>query len=52
MSGRAYSAGGIRTTVAATRAASDEALEANLTRYLREALRQGRPPSRPSPVTA
>ena len=41
MSGRAYSAGGIRTTVAATRAASDEDLEANLTRYLAEALRQG-----------
>ncbi|WP_326650343.1 MULTISPECIES: imidazolonepropionase [unclassified Streptomyces] len=41
MSGRAYSAGGIRTTVAATRAAGDEALEANLTHYLREALRQG-----------
>ncbi|WP_406401851.1 imidazolonepropionase [Streptomyces sp. NBC_00879] len=41
MSGRAYSAGGIRTTVAATRAATDEALEANLTRYLDEALRQG-----------
>ncbi|MEJ8635442.1 MULTISPECIES: imidazolonepropionase [Streptomyces] len=41
MSGRAYSAGGIRTTVAATRAASDAALEANLTRYLDEALRQG-----------
>ncbi|MEU9773597.1 imidazolonepropionase [Streptomyces sp. NPDC047968] len=41
MSGRPYSAGGIRTTVAATRAASDEELEANLTRYLGEALRQG-----------
>ncbi|MHB9861250.1 imidazolonepropionase [Streptomyces sp. YIM S03343] len=41
MSGRAYSAGGIRTTVDATRAASDEALEVNLTRYLTEALRQG-----------
>ncbi|MFD6296967.1 imidazolonepropionase [Streptomyces sp. NPDC060235] len=41
MSGRAYSAGGIRTTVAATRAASDEELERNLTRYLHEALRQG-----------
>jgi imidazolonepropionase len=41
MSGRAYSAGGIRTTVAATRAASDAALEANLTRHLTEALRQG-----------
>ena len=41
MSGRAYSAGGIRTTVAATRAATDAELEANLTRYLAEALRQG-----------
>ncbi|MCX4511284.1 imidazolonepropionase [Streptomyces sp. NBC_01619] len=41
MSGRAYSAGGIRTTVAATRAATDDELEANLTRYLDEALRQG-----------
>ncbi|MCC3774521.1 imidazolonepropionase [Streptomyces sp. UNOB3_S3] len=41
MSGRSYSAGGIRTTVAATRAASDEALEANLLRYLTEALHQG-----------
>ncbi|MET9107900.1 imidazolonepropionase [Streptomyces zhihengii] len=41
MSGRSYSAGGIRTTVAATRAASDEELEANLVRHLDEALRQG-----------
>ncbi|MFF6636763.1 imidazolonepropionase [Streptomyces althioticus] len=41
MSGRPYSAGGIRTTVAATRAAGDPELEANLTRYLAEALRQG-----------
>jgi imidazolonepropionase len=41
MSGRPYSAGGIRTTVAATRAATDGQLEANLTRYLAEALRQG-----------
>ncbi|MFI8928577.1 imidazolonepropionase [Streptomyces sp. NPDC053474] len=41
MEGRPYEAGGIRTTVAATRAASDEALEANLGRYLAEALRQG-----------
>ncbi|MEV7419339.1 imidazolonepropionase [Streptomyces sp. NPDC089919] len=41
MSGRSYSAGGIRTTVAATRAASDAALEANLVRHLDEALRQG-----------
>ena len=41
MSGQAYAAGGIRTTVAATRAASDAELERNLTRYLAEALRQG-----------
>ncbi|MEV6795069.1 imidazolonepropionase [Streptomyces sp. NPDC051320] len=41
MSGRSYSAGGIRTTVAATRAASDEELSANVQKYLREALRQG-----------
>ncbi|TGB09108.1 imidazolonepropionase [Streptomyces sp. MZ04] len=41
MSGRAYSAGGIRTTVAATRAATDAELEANLKHYLGEALRQG-----------
>ncbi|MFC5722157.1 imidazolonepropionase [Streptomyces gamaensis] len=41
MSGQSYRAGGIRTTVAATRAASDAELEANLVRYLDEALRQG-----------
>ncbi|MEU4210307.1 imidazolonepropionase [Streptomyces sp. NPDC026206] len=41
MSGRSYSAGGIRTTVAATRSATDEELRANLLRYLGEALRQG-----------
>ncbi|MFF6841786.1 imidazolonepropionase [Streptomyces tanashiensis] len=41
MSGQPYKAGGIRTTVAATRAASDEALSANVARYLREALTQG-----------
>jgi imidazolonepropionase len=41
MSGRPYTAGGIRTTVAATRAAGEEELEANLIRHLREALRQG-----------
>ncbi|MGW0938982.1 imidazolonepropionase [Streptomyces sp. NPDC002666] len=41
MSGRAYSAGGIRTTVAATRAATDEELSANIAHYLAEALRQG-----------
>lgn len=36
MSGDAYSAGGIRTTVAATRAATDEELEANLLRLTKE----------------
>ncbi|MDH6110825.1 imidazolonepropionase [Kitasatospora sp. MAP12-15] len=41
MSGQSYSAGGIRTTVAATRAASDAELDANLARFVREALRQG-----------
>ncbi|MEU1895819.1 imidazolonepropionase [Streptomyces pristinaespiralis] len=41
MSGQAYAAGGIRTTVAATRAASDAQLDANVARYLAEALRQG-----------
>ncbi|MEU2772961.1 imidazolonepropionase [Streptomyces sp. NPDC007162] len=41
MSGRPYTAGGIRTTVAATRAATDGELERNLTRHLAEALRQG-----------
>ncbi|MDH6226603.1 MULTISPECIES: imidazolonepropionase [Streptomyces] len=41
MSGRPYTAGGIRTTVAATRAATEADLEANLVRHLREALRQG-----------
>ncbi|MGW5653067.1 imidazolonepropionase [Streptomyces humi] len=41
MSGRSYTAGGIRTTVAATRAATDGELERNLTHYLAEALRQG-----------
>ncbi|MFD9629971.1 imidazolonepropionase [Streptomyces violascens] len=41
MSGQAYAAGGIRTTVAATRAASDAELGDNIARYLAEALRQG-----------
>ncbi|MCA1221862.1 imidazolonepropionase [Streptomyces sp. 8L] len=41
MSGRPYSAGGIRTTVAATREATDAELAATLDRYLAEALRQG-----------
>jgi imidazolonepropionase len=41
MTGTAYSAGGIRTTVAATRAASDEQLAANLTRLVAEMRSQG-----------
>jgi imidazolonepropionase len=41
MSGRPYSAGGIRTTVAATRAATDADIDRTLTRFLSEALRQG-----------
>ncbi|MEU8828572.1 imidazolonepropionase [Streptomyces sp. NPDC048636] len=41
MSGRPYSAGGIRTTVAATRAASNNELNANVARHVLEALRQG-----------
>ena len=41
MAGKAYTAGGIKTTVAATRAASDEQLGANLDRLVNEALRSG-----------
>ena len=41
MSGRAYAAGGIRTTVAATRAAGDEQLAAGAARLAGEMLRQG-----------
>lgn len=41
MSGLPYTAGGIRTTVAATRAATDDKLAANVSRYLAEAARQG-----------
>lgn len=41
MSGEPYSAGGIRTTVAATRAATDEALLGNAVRLLGEMARQG-----------
>jgi imidazolonepropionase len=41
MSGRAYSAGGIRTTVEATRDAPDSALHATAGRHVSEALRQG-----------
>ncbi|MGW8566030.1 imidazolonepropionase [Isoptericola sp. NPDC055881] len=41
MAGRPYAAGGIRTTVAATRAASDDELRAGLRRHVGEALAQG-----------
>jgi imidazolonepropionase len=41
MAGSPYTAGGIASTVAATRAAPDEVLRANLARLLGEALRQG-----------
>lgn len=41
MAGQPYRAGGIATTVAATRAASDEALRANLRRLVAEAAAQG-----------
>ena len=41
MAGRPYSAGGIRSTVAATRAADDDQLRANLTRLAAEMLAQG-----------
>ncbi|GAA2036930.1 imidazolonepropionase [Catenulispora yoronensis] len=41
MTGTPYSAGGIRTTVAATRAAGDDVLRANLARLTGEMLRQG-----------
>jgi len=41
MAGEPYAAGGIRTTVQATRAASDEQLGDNLDRLIAEALRSG-----------
>jgi imidazolonepropionase len=41
MAGTAYSAGGIRTTVAATRAASDEQLTAHVAKHVEEMRRQG-----------
>jgi imidazolonepropionase len=41
MAGLPYSAGGIASTVSATRAASDAALQANLARLAAEMLRQG-----------
>ena len=41
MSGEPYAAGGIRTTVAATRAATDEMLTANVARLVTEMRRQG-----------
>jgi len=41
MAGRSYEAGGIRTTIAATRAASDAELSANVARLAREYLASG-----------
>jgi imidazolonepropionase len=41
MAGEPYAAGGIRTTVAATRAAPDEALAAGVARHVAEMRRQG-----------
>ncbi|MEU6162073.1 imidazolonepropionase [Streptomyces sp. NPDC047130] len=41
MSGRPYTAGGIRTTVDATRAADDDQLRAVVSRHVREAVQQG-----------
>jgi imidazolonepropionase len=41
MAGTAYSAGGIRTTVAATRAATDEQLTAHVAKHVAEMHRQG-----------
>jgi imidazolonepropionase len=41
MAGEPYTGGGIRTTVAATRAASDEELRSSARRHVAEALRQG-----------
>src|SRR5690606_8959147 len=41
MTGQPYTAGGIRTTVAATRAASDEQLTAGTARLVAEMRRQG-----------
>jgi len=41
MSGERYAAGGIRTTVAATRAATDEQLTAQVSRHVEEMRRQG-----------
>lgn len=41
MSGQPYSAGGIRTTMTATRAATDAQLEENLVRLVGQARRQG-----------
>ena len=51
MAGRPYEAGGIITTVRATRAASDAALRANLRRLADEMLAQGTPHSSASPAT-
>lgn len=41
MEGKKYEAGGIRTTIAKTRAATDQELKANIERYMNEYLAQG-----------
>lgn len=41
MEGKKYEAGGIRTTIAKTRAATDQELKANVQRYMNEYLAQG-----------
>ena len=52
MSGQPYDGGGIATTVAATRAASDAELSANVGRLAGELHpRPGSPPSRPRAAT-
>jgi cytosine/adenosine deaminase-related metal-dependent hydrolase len=52
MAGTPYAAGGIRTTVAATRAATDDELRARLRRLAAEARGRARRRSRSSPATA
>ena len=52
MAGQPYSAGGIRSTVAATRAATDEQLRAGRAGLVASSRAPGRPRSRSSPGTA
>ena len=51
MAGTPYAAGGIRTTVAATRAATDEQLTANVAGWSPRCGGRGRPPSRSRAAT-